>query len=367
MSKPRLGLGLIGTGNIGRAHLMGLIALRDAKLLDIEIAALCDIDEESLRSTANLVEPTSVYGDYNELVADENVNVVYICTPTNKHSDMVKSTAKLKKDIFCEKPLAHSAPQAQELFAVVKSAQVKASVGLVLRFDPFLLFAKELIAEKDFGTPMLAHIRDDQHFPVDYIYYSQWRGDLSIAGGGTLIEHSIHDIDILNWFFGDITSVFAKVGFFSEREVEDQASLIITHRNGVVSTIDSIWHMVERPSERVLEFFFEKGYIGITLESGRRWLDYQLRGEGPVRIHLENANGALLKTLGVTQKNMSLEAVDALVTVGTERYSALSYSFLKSVLSKKEPSPNFLDALAAHKVVDAAYESANLNRPVDLL
>lgn len=367
MSKAKTGLGLIGTGNIGRTHLVAITALRDAGLVDVDIHALCDIDEESLKSAAELFEAAQTYEDYNDLINDENVDIVYVCTPTSKHTDIVKSAAKAKKAVFCEKPLAHSCPQAREMFAVTKDAGVKAGVGLVLRYDPFLLYAKNLIETRDFGYPVLAHTRVDQHFPIEHGYYTQWRGNHSIAGGGTLIEHSIHDIDILQWFFGDIVSVYAKVGFFSEREVEDQASLILTHKDGAVSTLDSIWHTLDRPNERRIEFFFEKGYIGVTLEAGERWLEFQTVDEAPVRVHAENANNALLETLGVRAKNIAPEAYDALATVGTERFSALSYAFIKAVQSDRDPSPGFLDAIAAHRIVDAAYESSNKTRTVEIL
>ena len=367
MSKAKTGLGLIGTGNIGRMHLVAITALRDAGLVDVEIQALCDIDEEALKTTAELFEAAQTYEDYNDLINDEKVDIVYVCTPTSKHADIVKSAAKAKKDVFCEKPLAHSCPQAREMFAVAKDAGVRAGVGLVLRYDPFLLYAKQLIETRDFGTPVLAHIRVDQHFPIEHGYYTQWRGNHSIAGGGTLIEHSIHDIDILQWFFGEIVSVYARIGFFSEREVEDHASLILTHRDGAVSTLDSIWHSLDRPNERRIEFFLEKGYVGVTLEAGGRWMEYQTVDEAPVRVHAEQANNALLDALGVRAKNIAPEAYDALATVGTERFSALSYAFIKAIQAGRNPSPSFQDAIAAHRIVDAAYESSNKTRTVEIL
>ena len=164
-------MGLIGTGNIGQSHLLGIEALREAGLVDVEITALCDIDKESLQRTADFYGVTQTYEDYVDLINDENVDLVYVCTPTNKHIDMVKAAAEANKDVLCEKPLAHSCPQARDLFAVAKSKDIKTGVGLVLRFDPILLYAKKLIETKDFGQPMHAHIRDDQHFPVDYILF----------------------------------------------------------------------------------------------------------------------------------------------------------------------------------------------------
>ncbi|MHA1216114.1 MAG: Gfo/Idh/MocA family protein [Candidatus Thorarchaeota archaeon] len=369
MSGPsdRVGVGLIGTGNIGKTHLTGLASLISAGLVNARIEAVCDTDTDALRSAAELFEVPKSYVDYHELVSDEDVDVVYVCTPTNKHRDMVKAAARAGKAVFCEKPLAHSCPQARDMLAVTQDAGVVTGVGLVLRYDQFLLYAKDLLADKDFGKPMLAHIRDDQRFPVDYIYYSRWRGDRAIAGGGTLIEHSIHDIDILLWLFGAVDNVFARVGFYAGREVEDMASVSLKHKNGMVSTIDSVWHWVERPNERFVEFFFEKGFIAIRLESGHRYLEYHLQGEVPVKVDEERANGALMRHLGFSRNDLSVEGFDALTAVGSERYAALSYAFLTALRRGVDPSPSFADAIAAHRVVDAAYESANLNRPVDIL
>lgn len=333
----------------------------------MKITALCDVDSFALSSAGELFDVETLYEDYNDLVQDNNVDVVYVCTPTNKHSDMVRAAAGARKQIFCEKPLAHSAPQARDLLAVAQDAGVKTTVGLVLRYNQFLLYAKKLIEEKDFGKPMLAHIRDDQRFPVDYIYYSQWRGTKAQAGGGTLIEHSIHDIDLLRWFFGDVESVYAQVNHFSEKEVEDHASIILTHKGGTVSTLDSIWHWVDRPNERFIEMFFQKGYISIRLETGNRYLEYQLEGDSPIRVWKENADDALLAELGFHSRNISPEALNAITSIGTERFAAMSFSFLKAIQSNTIPTPSLQDAVAAHRVVDAAYESSNRQHPVPIL
>jgi len=366
-NKNTLHVGLIGTGNIGKTHLISFASLQETGLLDIDIAAVCDTDQESLERVAGLFDIETTYVDYNELIESSDVDIIYVCTPTNLHSDMVKEAAKNHKAVFCEKPLARSSPQAQVMMAATRDAGVAAGVGLVLRYDQFLLYARKLLAEQDFGTPMLAHIRDDQRFPVDYIYYSHWRGNKAIAGGGTLIEHSIHDIDILRWFLGEIESVYAKTNHFAGRDVEDHASVIINHTNGATSTLDSVWHWVERPNERYLEFFFEKGYIGISLESDKRYLEYHLQGDAPVKVWDETANLALLDELGLRSKDVRPAAIDALTSVGSERYTALDYTFLRAVKEEKLPTPDFGDAVAAHNIVDAAYESTDKDRCIALL
>ncbi len=360
---PHIRIGLIGTGNIGRTHLEGFRSLREAGLLDIEIAALCDADPGSLSNAASQFQPARTYDDYKDLIHDADVDVVYICTPTNLHSDIVKAAADAGKPMLCEKPLAHSCPQARDLMAVTQRAGVSTSVGLILRYDPFVLYAKDLIESRDFGRPLLAHIRDDQQYPAEYAHPAEDESVLMI-GGGTLLENGIHGIDLLLWLFGDIESIYAKTVKHTGAEFEDIASVVMTHNNGMVSTLDSIWHSVDRPSERRIEFFFERGHIGITLESGDRYLEYHLQGEGQMRVSDDNANLVLLKNLGLENAELSLGAHRILTSPGAERYAALSYSFLNALQSGTQSSPDFRDAVAAHKIVDAAYESASTGRVI---
>ncbi|MHA1963916.1 MAG: Gfo/Idh/MocA family protein [Candidatus Thorarchaeota archaeon] len=362
-----LRLGLIGIGKTGRTHLAALNSLRAAGLLNIEINAVSDIDKNKLKKAAKEFNVPAVYDDYVALINDDNVDVVYVCTPTSKHTDMVKEAARANKAVYCDKPLAHSCPQVRELNAVAIDSSIPTSAGLMLRYDPFLLYAKRLVENHDFGKPLLAHIHDDQQFPLDQEDYAQWRGDSAVPGGGILLHQSIQDIDVLIWFFGDIVNVYAQVGFYGDRGIEDQASLIMQHKNGATSTIDSLWHGLDRPNERKIEFFFEKGFIGIILESGNTHLDYHLQGADQVRVHSENAEEALLEHLNISSNNLALSVREPLSNALINKHLALSYSFLKAVLYGETPSPNFLDAASAHKIVDAAYESANKKVPIDIL
>jgi len=362
-----LRLGIIGIGKVGLTHLAALKSLKDTGLLNIEINAVSDSDIGKSKEAAKEFNVPSVYDDHIDLINDANVDIVYICTPTSKHTDMVKEAARANKAIFCVKPIAHSCPQVRDLNAVALASSVPTSAGLVLRYDPFLLYAKRLIEKNDFGKPLLANIRDDQHFPLEQEEYSQWRSDTSVPGGGILLHQGIQDIDVLSWFFGDIVNVYAQVGFYSESGVEDQASLIMRHEDGTTSTINLVWHWLERPNERKIEFFFEKGLIEIILESGSTHLDYHIRGEEPVRINSENTEQVLLEHLDLSSDNLALDIHETLSNAGINKQLALNYSFLKAIQSGETPYPSFQEAVLAHKIVDAAYESSNKQTPIDIL
>ena len=365
--KARLGLGLIGIGNTGITHLNALNSMMKASLLDININALCDIDEKKLRKTAQDFEIPAVFSDYNTMVESKDIDVVYVLGPTAKRASMIKAAARAGKAVFAMKPIAHSGTQARDIMAVVLDAKVPSGVGLTLRYDPFLLYAKNLLDQHDFGRPITAHIRTDQHFPEGMLPDDEHENGISIPGRGTLVEQSILDLDVLTWFFGPVDSVYCKVGFFKEHGLEDMASVMLTHQDGSVSTLDSIWHGIDRPHERRMEFFFDNGFIGVTLESGKQKLDYQVGEESPVRVHPETAASALLEHVGISCNDIPLEAYSTLTGGPEQRYAALSYSFLTAIREGTNPTPDLKDAVAVHSIVDAAYDSANRGQPLDIL
>jgi myo-inositol 2-dehydrogenase/D-chiro-inositol 1-dehydrogenase len=365
--KKALQLGLIGIGKAGQKHLAALKSIKDAGLLDIEINAICDTDDTNLKRIALEYGIPVFYSNPAFLIRDENVDIVYVCTPGDMHADLVKEVALAGKAVYCEEPLARSCPQAREMNAVALDSAVPTSSGMTLRYDPFFIYAKQLLGKYDFGKPLLAHIREDQQFPLDQESLEQERSETSIPGGGILLHQSIQVIDVLTMFFGDVATVYAQVGYHGGYGVEDQASIIMKHNDGTTSTLDSLWHHLDRPDERIVEFFFENGFIGITLESGNNHLDYHLRGEGPVRVHPQSAEAALLDELELSSNNLALGFQESISNTGINKQLALSYSFLKAVASGNTPSPSFMDALSAHRIVDAAYESFNNKTPIDIL
>src|SRR5208337_1576476 len=110
--------------------------------------------------------------------------------------------ARAGKHIFCEKPLAMSTAEATEMAAAIEASGVIAQVGLVMRFSPVYNVIKAMFKEPDVGAILSVTMRDDQDFPTRGVHASAWRNDRSLTAGGTLIEHSVHDFDLLTWMFG---------------------------------------------------------------------------------------------------------------------------------------------------------------------
>jgi predicted dehydrogenase len=193
-------------------------------------------------------------------------------------------------------------------------------------------------------------LRDDQYFPIGGMYGSDWRADVSIAGGGTLLEHSIHDLDLLAWMLGPVVSVIARTkNHAGHHGIEDVAAVTLEHSNGALSTLLSVWHGIEtRPSTRRLEVFFERAHA--VLE------DEQV---GPVMVQQADQN----TEIGLPRS--AVEVMNRLAVPNELRTHLLAYAsadleFLHSVQRGQPPSPDIGVALEAHRIVDAAYRSAEV-------
>src|SRR5262249_4763548 len=151
---------------------------------------------------------------------------------TSEHLALVTAAAKAGKHVFCEKPLAKNYADAKRMFDAVDTAGVVHQVGLVMRFSPVFRVLEDLIGDSTLRAPLSVILRDDQFFPTRGHYASSWRGDVAKAGGGTLIEHSIHDIDLLLRLFGPIVRVRCETRVTSGHfGIEDVASATLVHES----------------------------------------------------------------------------------------------------------------------------------------
>ncbi len=102
-------------------------------------------------------------------------------------------------------------------------------------------------------------MRDDQDFPTRGAHASAWRNDPSLTAGGTLIEHSVHDFDLLTWMFGPVTSLYCRTRNVNGADgVEDFGATSMEFASGAHGQLTSIWHrMIARASNRRLEVFAE--------------------------------------------------------------------------------------------------------------
>ena len=342
-------VGLIGCGHIGRFHSRNLRGSLRSELVPGQYVAVCDRELERATSFAAITGATTVTGAARDVFDRPGLNSVYICTETSEHPDLVVEAARRGLNVFCEKPLAKTLGEVQRMVDAVESAGVINQVGLVLRYSPVFTVLKDLMSAADLGPLLTAHLRDDQFFPVRGHYGSKWRGNFEQAGGGTLIEHSIHDVDLFHWLFGDIDAVRCHTRITTGHEgVEDVAIATFQHAGGHQTSLSSVWHSLDdRPSTRHLEVFFEGGYFAT---------DHDFLG--PIRVQGRTGEQTEISAEEVFDRYCRIAALAGeeanLARLGM--YEDLS--FLRCVHEGRPAFPDFRTALRAHEVVDACYRSA---------
>jgi UDP-N-acetyl-2-amino-2-deoxyglucuronate dehydrogenase len=336
-------IGIIGCGFITMLHSRAIKGLVDAGLVDAAVVGACDVDLDRARKVAKAHGADVATADAAELLAQ--VDAVWICTPTVSHRALVEQAADAGVAIFCEKPLAFTADDAAAMASA--AASVPSQVGLVLRTSPVLGAMRDLVQSGDLGRPMAVVFRDDQYLPNQGQYASEWRADVSIAGGGTLIEHSIHDLDVLRWMLGDVAAVSARTSNHAGHEgIEDVAVASLLFESGAVASLTSVWHQIlTRPSTRAIEVICERGIVSID---GDEYV-------GPLRLVSDGRTDS-----------WQVQPPDWVLELPIEEpwkryagtYAPQARSFLDALAAGVTPDPGLDVAVAAHRLADAVYESA---------
>lgn len=308
-------------------------------------------------------------------------DAVYVCTPTSTHAELVSRVVAAGRAVFCEKPLGVDLPSSVRLARDVLDAGVVNQVGLVLRSSPALLLLRELCRDPADGAVLSVVFRDDQYFPIRGQYRSTWRGDATLVGSGTLLEHSIHDLDILEWLFGPAVAVSARTRHVAGiTDVEDVASVHLEFATGAEAHLVSVWHdVLGRPSQRRLEVFRQRGWYALegdvvgplrvvrsteeevaaasvdpVLDQTETWSreqwerHEQTRASGPAWQRGEIVEPEVYegrRLIGeLDRRNVGLRNPDE--------------AFVSAVAAGQPASPGVLDALRAHVLADVAYRSA---------
>jgi predicted dehydrogenase len=335
----QLRVGMIGCGLIGNSHAAALADVAQARLV-----AVHDVDGQRSNALAakHCVDGTAaVRADVDQVL--EAVDAVYICTWTSEHPALVSAAVDAGLAVFCEKPLAVDLATATAMTEEVQQRSVVNQVGLVLRHSPAFRVLQHLINTPEAGPIMNVVFRDDQYLPTQGMYGSTWRGDVARAGAGTLLEHSIHDLDLIEWLIGPVADISARTGnHHGLAGIEDHASVRLVSGSGAFADLISVWHdVLTRPSQRRVEVFTGNGYF--CLEGD--W-------NGPVSWEVMSPGG------GDATGSLSGAALEAEAARLDGRGARPDADFVAAVLADRPASPDFALALEAHRLADAAYRSA---------
>lgn len=249
-----IGVGLIGTGWMGRCHAgaySGVSAFFDTTVKP-RLERVCDVVPEMAEKTAKDFGFAGWTSDWRDLIADPAIDVVSITTPNGMHKEMALAAAQSGKAVYCEKPMALTLADAEEMADAVRTAGVKTLVGYNYVRNPPVLHARKLIAEGAIGD--VAYFRGvyDEDYMADPALPYTWRCRIADAGNGTLGDLACHLVSVAHFLLGPVVSVCAdietvhrerpdpeKPGATGTVENEDIAHALLRFEGGVAGTLAS--------------------------------------------------------------------------------------------------------------------------------
>jgi myo-inositol 2-dehydrogenase/D-chiro-inositol 1-dehydrogenase len=351
-----LRVGLIGCGMIGQIHADGLRKLcEDGEAVAV---AAADPSEAARLAAARNCPFGYLTDDPRRVIEDPDIDAVMITSPTSTHGGHVLAALAAGKPLLCEKPLAPAIDEVRALCRAVSDHTLTAQVGFHSRFHPLVDRLHRTVESGELGAPMGYTLRDDQYWPTGDVVpgHSSWRSARAEAGGGALIEHSIHAADLVCWLFGPARRVTASTRAVFGYDVEDVAAVVVEHISGVVGTILSVFNGVRGREERRFEVFFEMGAVEATTDF--------IVGAPEDSYLVQRPDAA------AERPDLAAMREEHFTRLGIARRDFLFYTYpadrhwARSVAMGAAASPGFPDALRAHELVEAAYRSAASGAPV---
>ncbi|MDQ4139733.1 MAG: Gfo/Idh/MocA family oxidoreductase [Bacteroidota bacterium] len=370
-NKKELRIGLIGGGFMGRTHTNGYKRVSDffpELAFKPVLKAVCTRNEEKVKAFAEQWGYESYETDWRKLIARDDIDAVDICTPNDTHAEIAIAAAKAGKMVLCEKPLARTLAESQEMVDAIQQAGVPNTVWYNYRRLPAVTLAKHIIDSGKLGR--IFHYR--ANFLQDWTISADvpqggtgtWRLDVEAAGSGVTGDLLAHCIDTAIWLNGNITDVSAVTETFVKERTHaltgqkqqvgiDDACIFHCHfENGSLGLFESTRYARGHKALYTFEINGEHASIRWDLHDLNRLEYFDHRDESIVRgwrsIHVTDGDQPYMNKWWVPGLSIGYE----------HSFIHQVADFLKALETGEPCSPTFQEALETQKVCEAVLESA---------
>lgn len=319
-------IGVIGCGGMAKD-----LARRCVKLGKGRITAVSDPNPEALAAAASEFHAAPEV-DFEALCRRADVDAVLVGSPGGAHMENVLAAAAHKKPVYCEKPLAVNVAQCNRMIAACEAAGVPLFVGQVLRLFPLFWQSRLTIDEGKIGTPRAASVT---RTGFSGLFKSGWRTQRAMTGG-MLLEINAHEFDYLRFLFGEPKEVYARLdNLLGLMDYEDQGFVLVTFESGATGCL----------------------HTSLSSPIG----EYRVSIQGTKGNIVHGGFGGTLKYQTIDGESGEIEAKDVPVP---SPYDRELESWLDSLKKGTPPLFTGADGRAAVAMAEAAYRSAEENRPV---
>ncbi|WP_150123161.1 Gfo/Idh/MocA family protein [Haladaptatus sp. R4] len=315
---------VIGTGAI--AQRLHLPAYRKSEQVDL--VAVCDVEEKKAATVAAEFGIGSYYTDYVEMLESGAVDAVSVCLPNHLHKEVVCTALEHDVHVLCEKPISTSLTEADAMIDAADASDAFLMIDQTERFNPVYEKTKELLEKGVIGDVLSVRSRFSHPGPEGWSPRSTWFTDAATSGGGALIDIGVHNADLVNYLFGSVSSLSGYSDTLSmDADVEDTAVAALRFESGALGTFETAWRT--DPESIEMQIVGEEGVI------------YVDKVAPSLRLELGNDCG----TVDVPIPDRS-------------KYDGPVEHFIQSAKANSEPTVTGRDGKRALEVVMAIYRSS---------
>jgi predicted dehydrogenase len=326
-------------GIVSFAHLHAEAYIQNLRTVPgVEMVGLADDDAQRGENFARQFN-THYFPSYQALL-DSKPDGVVICSENNRHRELVEMAAAAGVHILCEKPLATTLEDAQAVVDTCQNAKVLLMTAFPMRYSTPVVEVRERLQAGDLGELYCINSTNQGELPKKH---RDWFVDKKLAGGGAVMDHTVHLVDIMRWYLqSEVVEVYARTNQIfhaNEVDVETGGLVMLTFKNGVFATIDCSWC---RPP-------YWPTWGGLTYEL--------VTSRGAVFVD------AFRQNLTVYSHRLQRPSW---AYWGTDMNQGLINDFAAAIAGQNAPRVTGLDGLRAVEVALAAYQSAEIGQPVRL-
>jgi predicted dehydrogenase len=345
---------LIGCGRISFKHIEGFVAGKEKMTLIACCDPLLERAEEKATDYQKAIPHAEVktYKDYKTMLEELQPDIVTIATESGKHKAIAIDCLNAGSHVICEKPMALSTSDAQEMIDCAKKNNKKLAVCFQNRFNAPIQKLREAYEKNRFGRVLHGMVQIRWNRNEDYYAEAPWRGTWE-QDGGTLMNQCTHGIDLLQWMMGeDAVRVQAQTRrFLRPIEAEDFGCAIVEFSSGAVGIIEGTADVYPKNLNETLSIFGEKGTVvigGLAVNKMETWRFSDAESIGDTEDKVLNPN----------EKDPP--------TVYGFGHTALFADFIDAIEKDREPLISGEKGKKALDIILAIYESQKTGKAVDL-
>jgi len=337
-------VGIIGSQFVADIH-AAAFSMRD----DAEVVAVASPTQAHATAMAKKYGIPQVFTDYREMLKERDIELVTIAAPNYLHCQMTEDIARAKKHVVCEKPLAMTIAEGEQMIDAAKRNGVLLLYAEELLFTPKYLKAKEMAEAGAFGKVYLVK-QSEKHFGP----HSPWFWDMDRAGGGAFMDLGCHGIAFCYWFLGRpaIKSIYCQMGTHvhsDKTKGDDDCICILEFSNGAIGLVENSWARRGGMDDRI-EVYGDAGVTYANLHMGNALPTYSENGYGYAVEKAPDTRG------------WSYPVFEELWNYG---FPQQMIHFARCVRGKENPLSTGQDGLIVLEALYAGYASAGEGRKIE--